>query len=981
MATATERLRENLKNYNKNPSIIIQHSLDMVEEVTDGVDILDATSPFLALLTMTAVATSAHINEAKTLNRKQYKQSAMNKKDLYRHMSDRDYVGIWSKPASTVLQMALPYEEVVNRAVEENQGDAIRSIVLPRDTSFMVDNIPLGIHYPIRIDVLPTGSIQTLYDTEVESPLQTLNTNIVDHRIVRIGGRRYINMEIPVEQYRVDSNLFSLDNMSSFLKQIPLEDNFYYARAYLQKTVNNVKQWQEILTTHSIDVYDVTTPTLVVEVVENVLVCYLPDVYMTTGQAGAAIRIDVYTTRGVMDLDLSDYGTGQFTADWRNLDTFASNALTVPLERLSQIQIYSTDSLQGGRDELSFQQLRDKVIYRVDDNKPLITNDQIRVALELDGYTIQKYIDNITDRMFVASKNMPLRTRDGLSTAVKSFNAHTLITTDNDAPGYNQSLRINGSRWTLTNDAIYKVENGLVTLAPDLTHDEFSEMNDISSVIADLNTGQYLYSPYHYVLDNNGDVFRARPYWLSGPSVPYRVFEEQNSNLSYSITTAPASIELVKPTGSNFHSYYEMVLTVTLPASVNREEILVQMKKLSADGSAYYLNGVKDPIANTPAGQIVFRFRLETNFDVNELDQLELTNFRSVNGVNNDIAVDLNGEYDIFFMIDLDINPSLAGDTSTFEGQFIHRDNNGDAINVIGASHESMTIELGKPLPYLYVPARRIVGSPVYDTYDSDVPLTYDEVVYKPDPQYGYEYTMVNGEAVLTVLHDIGDPVLSNGEPVIEHYAGEVRYVDGEPVVLEEPSIEMQVGITLFDARYRYASTRDIIDYRDNIPVELDRYMETEISSIAGRLNERTDLFFKPKGSSEDVEVYVGGGVQRTLPTELDFNVTFYMTETGYKNLGLRGQLETATRRVISEHVQRSTLTISSLYEDLKVLAGDEVVGIDMSKLGPNQDLSVLALVDEGTSFSIGETLTQLADGKLDIQDNISIQFSQIRGN
>ena len=974
MTTASERLSNNISSFNKNPASVIQQAFDLLEELREGVDIVDPTNPFVYLLGVTAVATSAHINEAKTLTRKQYKKHALTYKELYRHMSDRDHLGVWSKPATTTLRIAVPYDEVLQRAVG-NPSTNIRTVRIPRDSRIEVNGLPLGIHYPINIDVLPTGSIQTLYDTSVTSSMQTLNTNIVEHEIVLFNGLRYINMSVPVEQFEISSNIFPLDNLASFTRQLGFEDTFYYARAYLQNTSN---QWEEISTTHSIDVYDPLKPTLVIEVLDGSVICYLPDIYTTSGLTGSAIRIDIYTTRGEMSLNLSEFDSSQFSAEWINLDTFSVNTYTAPLQALSQILIYSTEYLRGGRAALSFEQLRDKVVYRVDDNLPLVTNEQIRVAMELYGYSFQKYIDNITDRMYVASKPLPLRTRNGLSTSITALNALCLIGTVNDAPGYTNSLRVNGSRWTITNDALFKDVDGIIRLMPDAIHDAFQDSNNTTQTLISLNEDKYFYTPFHYVLDNTGSVLRVRPYRLDDPAVTYRLFEEQNDDLDYSITTTTPDINLVKVSGSNYHDRYELVITVALPSSVNREEIQLQLKKTRADGTAFYLNASKDDLNLTPQGRIVFRFELITSFDINHNNQIELINFKSQSSSTNSLFVDLESDFSLLFVIDQNINNTY--NTSAFENDIVKFTNIGASWNVIGASKEIIRLKLGEYLPYLYAPCRRTIGEPTYARYAADVPAVWPEIVYKPDPLTGFEYQIINDEVVLTVLHEAGDPITDqHGNPTYLHYEGEIMVdSEGSPLIETPASIDMQVGLTLLDAKYRYATTADIIAYRESLSDDMLLYMSNEIKSIGDRLTERTEVYFKPKGVSKDVQVYIGGGLQTTINSELNFNVTFYFTPSGIRSVGLRTQLEREARKVISLYVQKKTVSISKLYDDLKALAGDDLVGLDMDKLGPNKDLSVIQLVDDGASFAIGETIVRLTDGTLDVVDNIEIRFASV---
>src|SRR5699024_10431574 len=128
----------------------------------------------------TLFANSARKDEF--LNRVQYPELSQTREDLYRHMSDVDYINVFSSPSTTKLLLVFHKDEILEKAIPS--GDSgMRKLVIPRHTKIMAGEIPFTLQYPIELRVLPHGGIQTVYDNSKPSPLMTLESNQVPYSI------------------------------------------------------------------------------------------------------------------------------------------------------------------------------------------------------------------------------------------------------------------------------------------------------------------------------------------------------------------------------------------------------------------------------------------------------------------------------------------------------------------------------------------------------------------------------------------------------------------------------------------------------------------------------------------------------------------------------------------------------------------------------------------------------------------------------
>lgn len=956
----TESILSGIANYQKTPSSIMHITLDALESALNGDDIVDATSPFIFLLEASATSTAAAINEGESLIRRVYPELANTENDLNYHLSDQDYIDRFATPATGIIKLLIPMNELRDNAVTLN--DTTRRVKIPTETIFTVLGYDLGIYYPILIDILPNDILHVNYDLSISNKLHSINTNRVDNRRVILSGIEYLELTIPVEQFSIQSETYPLSPSSDFKEDINFTDSFYYARVFMDY---GNSEWVEIDTTHSNVVYDITRLTAVLEVVDDTLYVRIPDIYNSNGVVGGSIRIDIYTTRGELDVKLEDVPTSAFAATWRLLDKYESNAYVAPLNAMNDMIIYSEDSLFGGAAKRSIEETKKRVVYRVGNSPIPIRTSDIEIGLKDKGYTVIHNTESPTSRSYIASKELLENVRNGLRSTILATNESVIYDEALAGSGmdHSKSMSSNGKgRTTILPTTLYKsTSTGLHVLTD--TEIVTLETLPIEARLKELNQNTYLYSPFHYVLDSVLKGFRARAYHLTSPTLKGRSHVDSNSKKEFNLNTRDLSIELID-------NAYVITVTADLPENVTSCNIQLRYKDSLLLAMAY-LNA--DVTITT--SEIIGVFRLNTSFDITDTDVMELTNMSNLLGTPIRTYMQLEQLFDIFYIVEDDrlLNSSSFDDQISF---------NGMPDTTVGATHETVVLRLGERLEGLYLPAKSLLTVPPTTKYLTDVPATYTEIVYANDAN-GKLYTVNDtGNVKFTILHNVDDPILDgNGDPIIIHKAGD-DILDSTGATIPDVSkvayMRKQIGVTLLDAIYKFGNTPEVIAYRDRLSDTILNYLNLDIMPAGAKLHERSSLLYRPRGVLGDTLVTVGNGQTILTPSDIDFSIIFYIKNNLVENLELREIINRSVRVVLSEHILRSTLSVSEISKDINSLELEGVVGFDIQDLGPDKDINIMTLLDPSTSFSINEVLAILPDGTIDIQDTIDIQYKSV---
>lgn len=958
--------KDNLYAVRRDPSLmenLIYRELDRQMNPIEGMneyDIPDGSLPFVFAVECGITETVAAMDEMYLTSRQMYPRQALNNEDLYRHMADDDYIGRFAEPAFTTFELLLGYDEVIAK-VKPIPGSDVKKLTIPRLTEFTVGDLHFTMQYPIDIKVMRHGGLQIEYVLDRASPVQVLRTNIVAWSIGKISNQSILKLSIPVQQFMVTTHTDSLSNSTLFQSVYPFADQFFYARAYMDYGSD---EWTELKTTHSDLTYDPSSLTIVFKVVDNKLHVSIPTIYTTSGMVSGNIRIDIYTTKGRIDRELSNYRPDQFTLKLNSIDDPIT--YTSPLSTFSLIQSISDKRVDGGAPAVPFVELRQRVIDNTFGNSQLpITNLQLEGAVRRLGYELVSNIDNITNRQFIASRR--LETPTGLNLVSAAGSIMSQLKVSMESLGGSVHCSDNGNRLTIKPSMLYRFKNGIVNPMADT---EIANLvnADSEQIAREANANRLVYSPFHTVLDTTRGNFDVRPYYLDSPTIIEKTFVMENDSAGLQVAIADFDIIRI-PTGYR--------ITVGLESSaefkkLNDSQVILQIGYQPPGESRWCsVNGRLQGLLNE---ERVFTFDIETNFDINSESLLQTTNLSMYTEAQNKFVTGLLTNFDVTVIVGDSVSPDYEPNeldqmvqTHLLPLQF---------MTVV---RERLETRLGYNMTKLWRRSRPVLGEEDYLRWTENVPKYYTEDVYLKDTLGNIVITIgATGEIEYTVLHRKGDPELdANGGQIYEHLKGDVKTdpVTGKPILVEPRKRLYELTMFMLDGIFYFVTDRGMSNYRDSIPLELVSWLEGDINYLDQQLLEECEMSLYPTTTFGDAVAAVREGQRSSITLDQTLAVTFYLTPVTYTNSTIRPNLIKNSKEIINNYLARDSVSISDIISRLKESSGEGVVGIEVSGLGGPNNFSVLTLEDDSVRLSLRKKLTVMANQELTVEDDIQFNF------
>ena len=796
--------------------------------LSDGDVIVDANNVFSFTLemmsTLVANAITISANEFSSL----YPLRAQVSKDLYKHMSNFDYVGLYSYPASTELTLWLDKQYLIDNALVKKNPDGsstnYQEVYIPENSVFNIGAYQFGIYYPISIQINDkVKTVNAYYDTTNTNPLLSLSSNVVEVRSVKYHGLDLVAVKIPVYQFVVTTQLEDITQQTGFIKIYDYTDKFYAARIYMEKVSyddegNTSSEWVELNQTLSDDIYDPNIPTakLVIEVDNQKLKVTIPQVYFDNGTIGDTvnrIRTDIYTTLGKMNVNISAIDPTQINARFTNSDTSEINEYSKILVKLPTIGLTANSSkIEGGSDGYTFNELKNRVINNSFYNDVMIREDQLTNYFSDKGFTITKYRDGITDRIFYASCNLTDYTGTVVAAGELSvkFLMSDLIRQDSS------SIKDCGNGvYTLTPSLVYEY-NTLDHATYPLTDSTIKEITSLSVAdrVSRFNTHNYVISPYYTRVDTSTNNPIATTYDLSNPYTSNMLFTGDNTNITEQISLYKISIahNLDQSSGDGVH-YVNINgrLSTDMVELIQKKLNIEDITQISAEDLNTLSNNIKVVLAtNDEYQKMVFKiYGNDTDTDIGSLfetledgsvlmhlfftipiqstynfsidDKLEFTGFIDKNynpdtyttvsdaetvlnlqsgfsssqTTSNSIKLDLTTTFNVIFMVSNEFLGS-SGSSNIFDITKLP-----DIYqNYTPLTTQLVDITFGNVVNAVKNGVSVTHSSVSYKTYECTVFSTYPNDVYltTTDPSTGLtEYVLDN-----------------NGKLVVEHYQGEL---------------------------------------------------------------------------------------------------------------------------------------------------------------------------------------------------------------
>lgn len=967
--TPLKNLMANIDTVKFNPSLICETVLNHLNDVTRGlVDIVDPTNPFVFLLEAASVCAASAMNENDINTRRLYPALAQSYDDLYLHMSDLDYVNRFAKPTNAVFTIMYDENALLN-ALVDTPAEQCRKAVMPRNTQFKAAGVVFSLEYPVVIRHNYSGSLEITFDNTVLSPFSTIPSNIIDHVVLTdSAGIKWVKFMLDTTQFSIVSSTYPVTASSAFMQLVSFNQAYYHTRVFY-KTVNGTK-WIEIPTTHTTQVYNPTIATAVLRVTNKQVAVHIPPIYIENGLVSGTIRIDVYETVGALSLNMANLNLTSFTTTYLGIDDIADNTIYTNAINSVSAQCYSDSVVNGGAAEMSFDTLRTNVISNSMGPQILpITNNQLINSGASLGFTIVPNVDSLTNRIFTAYKPLPQPTDKTLVTPC-SMSIDTATVTVGELSVHGSSVKDNGLRQTITPKALFTHRNGIVKIIPESTITEINGLNSLNKVKA-INTGDFIYSPFYYVLDTTNKSFTSRAYDLDSPKSSNLSFISQNTTAELQVNTYGYGLS---KTDTGF------VLTVMTKSDDRYKAIAdanvgcILTYKPTNETNTAYITGVMR--SHTTGTERTFDFNIQSNLDIDAFDNLMLDGFNMLKSTSITVPTTLTNTFNIIHTTNsIPLNHIPGYGDSLISGLSVPK-------NTITTTIETVMLKFGSSLKNLWVNTNSAPNINSYARHTVDVPLTYDKDTYDTvDANVGSVLAVVNGTITYPPYHLKGSPVINpaTNTPFIKHAVGDVLIgVDGLPVILPNTDVTRYVDMLFVEGVYYWANDISHVNYRKEYTDLLSSWINNDLGLITPKLLEQTKLFYYSKRNVGAVTVLTNqalNNVNTIIPAKQSLVVDYYVRNSIFNDLNIRTIMETNTVVTLDKLIKTKTVSITDMTLALKALYGTGIISVKVSGLGGALNLEAVTVINEIDGLSLNKVIKALEDGTLITKEDVLVNF------
>lgn len=750
----------------KNPFQLQAYILNKFEDSTNGkYTIVDPNNVATFLIEAFSTMASSLLKKVDdTVLPAIYPNRAISSSDLYKHLSDFDYVGLFSYPAQTEITVILDMAYLINNGVLVDQGSSLsnRQLIIPSTTKFKIGNYTFGLYYPVRIKVSPiTKMFSAEYVTDGVNPLKQLSTNVLEYTMHKSEGLLYAFVKIPVYQFEISSTTEPMVNGSGYRKVITYSDKFYAIRCFAEVRDTVTGEWskKELALAMSGMTYDPDNPTVVfsVDPEYNQCVVEIPYVYFTNNRLRGNLQIDIYTTSGSLDFTIPTD-----TSDMVEIDMFGT---TIDSEIAPYAEPFRTmpgfeatpvsTKIIGGSNGYTYEELRKRVITDSFGINVLQTPKDIDTYFANEGYVTSLYKDGITDRVYNA--HATLRWTDGSIVSCASLD--TLITLE-DLKNTNSIINPLEDTYTILPSTRYKFDSSKGLCVP-LSNDEISTLNDMTAMarVSEFNSNAYTLCPFHVQVSVKNKYPTTAVFDLTDADIDSNVFLTSRSEISQNLSVNSALMSVVPV---NYVGESDMV--------TDKYKISINVVRTGLDDITAYMQGsevqtVKQFMCLVGIKKVDGSFSFaeaewvgrSSNIDTFEILISATAAFAQVNedhtiiikspfDADNGINVFMTSEMRIVLCIRRTLADSVVVPKMYLDSDFTMSGIEG-IENFVAVSENRLTAHFGKLVNELDARMSLAYSEETYSTYDTTEFLTEDYDVYETNehgvPTYT-EYTEDN---------------------------------------------------------------------------------------------------------------------------------------------------------------------------------------------------------------------------------------------
>lgn len=955
-----DKLKEDLAQNKFSPENMFYRSL----EALDTEDITPSTAgiPLTALLEHQVAGFAVNNNELDVINRSLSVNYADTYEGIARHLDYSTLPLIHATPSNNKVTLGISVAEIVKYGYKLSDG-TIR-IVIPEDTYIVYDNTYYyGIHHAIDIRYIDQDTINVNY-IDNDNPLFTLDNPVIEiqyretNDLTNGFATKILELELNVYQFKRVTSLYPITSGVGFTKTFTLDNQYYHARVF----TNISNTWVELDTYFSEFIYDSFSDraAAVVKLSGNKVTIDIPQIFFNRNLIGSEVKVSLYTTHGDIELDHSLSVPNDFTVNFENNDSSLS-LVTAPLESLTTIYAYSTTPSTGGADIPDLATLKQIVLSSNIGDIP-VTDLRLENKLNLLGYNLVKEHNYISDNLYLASRKLrPITSVGGTQLDVSGGGFDLLLQSVTDKYG----VKINDTNYTITPEAVFSYDNGIITL---LTTGEVNTLRGYNTLesIEVINNGNYLSSPFYYLIDRSESITNIKAFDLESPNLIKRRFIGSNDNNIGLINTKSVIVTKVD-TG-----YTIDINAVANDTFLNYSDnaFIPQITVTDSVGRSFSLNGTFT--GRGEDGSYNYQFDLTSNLDLSYLGTIIIS---SLTGIQGSYEANLEDTFNLTY----NLIERLPANLDSYFKNFTDSSKLPNNYQVV--TYETINIKLGEMLKNIYTPCTSYLGSTNFKKYTDDVPAYYSNDIYELD-EFGYMVWTKNPDYVeggeeppilYNKLYDRGEPIVDDqGNPVYAHRKGDIVLDSkGDPIPENRDLSQIETKLILIDYKFTY-STGYLSTIRTNILNDL----VNDINSIANTMLGLTELNYSIARSTGLTSVRYDSVTKGSLNSNLSFEVNVTVDNITYKDGSLRQLIGERISNIIANYVRGTTkFAINTLIKQIDNDVGSDVVSFDISKINGRDDIVSFELLSPTDTLSIKPILTLGGDNTTRLSNDINVMF------
>lgn len=897
-----------------NPLAIQANMLKLFENRSNGKRyVADANNSYMHLIEGLSEMYGGFLGSILDVMNNWYANRATTDEELHQHISDFEYVGLYAVPASVEIEWITDSDHLLNNALTSEDGFQLARI--PADTTIVIGNMTFGLYYPIDIKInTTTGNIIASYNEDNVNPLKAITTVSVSKRSYKKKNLNLIGLTFPVYQFETTTFEESITSDLGFVRTYEFSDQFYAARIYTLIDGS----WVEMGTTLSNFNYSPDALTAKIKVSKDLsqVSVDVPYIYFSRSQVGTKIRTVIYTTKGELDVDISDITDS--TAKYKYTNS-AGDAYVNVLKTSTATTIRTTDNnIFGGSNGSDFETVKNTVLNSTDNTVPITAADVAVKFSKYGGFKPLLKVDDINSREYLAAKHLSFND----DSYVEIVNCSVVI--DMDIASELDSVLMDDDRVTILPSTIFKLETegtkaslvpaSEVALINSLTGDDLADYINNS-------TNTYFSYPYHLFINKQDTYPKATTYdMFDSATINYLMFHQEHNKIALTIDAVATLIDIDT----------EGTSTITIRVGIRKDDDQIANDQLTCvltteNTSAEKIGwiGVYEKYSDTTDLHI-YKFTLETDFMFNG-DAINIPNAKSYTA-NEPTSryVELNRQWILTTFVDNTLVPDITPDDElqSYLPYLIATD------PIVGVNSFEMDVTLGASID-AYVDNTLTVtwNADEYERHEVDVPAVYDTDVIERDSNGIPIYIVQDDQLILSYLHHKGDAVLdSEGQPVYRFKVGDVKFdAFGQPISVS--TNKMNYTVQMFLVNYIYAiSSRKI---KKNYLYQIRRAFRVNyanLDTIYEDMLENTTISFYPISTLGYVSSSVGG-VTTQYDLRLSFDFVFYVNNTVLDNNDTQTAIRDTTISTIEKYLADNTLiAISSLTKVIHDKLTDDVV-------------------------------------------------------